>query len=167
LAPSSIYLFDANAIIEAVRTGVWRAMVGGLIIETVDECAQECRRGDTLAGAYVSVSDGDLGRLSAVHTVDPSEVSAIVLYEGAAALDLGERDLFAYALSGRIEGLWAICSPDHASVRFAVARGCGNQLVSLQAAVDEVGARPNPSLRHHFTTAWLSTERTKAMLGVR
>lgn len=124
-AAPKIYLLDANAIIEAVRTEVWNALTGGLTAETVQECADECRQGDTLSTGYVSVSEGNLDRLAAVRSVSDADVASVVLHQASAALDPGERDLVA-----------------------------------------AVGARPTAPLRRHFTTVWLSAERTKAMLGM-
>lgn len=160
------YLLDANAMIEAARTGVWNALTGGLTVETVKECAEECRQGDTLSTGYISVSEADLDRLAAVRTVSDADVAAVLLHEASAGLDPGERDLFAYALRRPPDSLWTICSPDRASVRFAVAAGCGDRLVSLEEAIAAVGGRPTVPLRQHFTTAWLSAERTKAVLGI-
>jgi hypothetical protein len=85
----------------------------------------------------------------------------------AEALDRGELELFAHALTLSIEDVWVICSPDLASVKFAVTSGVGDRLVSLEEALEAAGARPNVQLRSHFTSRWLSKERTKAMLGIR
>ena|GEM_PF-1724727 len=162
-----IYLFDTNAIIEAVRTGVWNALTGGLAIETVRECADECRKGDTLSTGYVSVSEEQLARLTAVRDVSDAHRAAILLNDASAGLDPGERDLFAHALSLPADTAWALCSPDRASVRFAVAVDCEDQLISLEEAIGTVGARAAPPLRDHFTSRWLSVERTRARLGIR
>lgn len=162
---SPVYLFDANVIIEAVRTKTWNALTGALAIETVAECAEECRRGDTLLSGYVSVSQKDLDRLARVHAVPAAQVATVLLREEASSLDPGERDLFARALALPEHTEWLLCSPDHASVRFAVAVGCGERLVSLEEALTDSGARPSPALREHFSTRWLSMARTRAMLG--
>jgi hypothetical protein len=162
-----IHLFDANAIIEAVRTGVWNALTGGLTIETVRECADECRQGDTLSTGYVAVSEEELGRLAAIRDVSDTQRAAVLLNDASAGLDPGERDLFAHALSLPAESPWVICSPDRASVKFAVAAGCEDRLISLDETVGAVGARAAPPLRSHFTSRWLSVERTKARLGIR
>lgn len=162
-----IYLFDTNAIIEAVRTSVWNALTGGLNLQTVAECADESRCGDRFSTGYVTVSERDLERMAAVHAVSELEVANVLLMDRAEALDPGERDLFAHALTLSRDDLWVICSPDLASVRFAVAAGIGDRLVSLEEAIAAVGARPKLPLRGNFTTAWLTTERTKIMLKAR
>ena len=34
-------LVDTNVIIEAHRTGAWRALAGGYVLETVEDCVTE------------------------------------------------------------------------------------------------------------------------------
>lgn len=87
--------------------------------------------------------------------------------DNSEALDPGELELFAHALTLRGDDVWVICSPDLASVKFAVTSGIGDRLISLEEAMDAAGARPRVPLRRHFTSSWLSTERTKVMLGIR
>lgn len=161
------YLFDTNAILEAVRTATWNSLTGHLSIATVEECALECRRGDRLSSGYVVVSDGDLLRLANLHKVGDAEVATVLLRPGSSALDPGERDLFAHALHRGRSDTWFICSPDLASIRFAVAIGISDQLISLEQAISMVSARISPPLRQHFSTDWLVRERTKAKLGIR
>lgn len=161
---SPIHLLDTNSIIESVRVGAWNALTGGLDIQTVLECAEECRRGDTLSSGYISVSEPDLSRLSAVHAVSEAEKAALFIQTNASSLDHGELDLYAHALA-RTGVQWLICSPDHASVKVGVALGWQDRLISLEELVDQVGARPRATLRQHFTKRWLSRERTKALLG--
>lgn len=161
----TIYLLDTNAIIEAVRTQTWARVSGGLTIETVRECAEECRRGDRLSSGYVAISDTDFARISAVHDVTDVEIAAVLLRPDSSALDDGERDLFAHALHRPTDD-WLLCSPDLASVRFAVSEGIGDNLVSLEQILSAVDARPSSAIRNHFTTDWLVSERTKAKLGI-
>lgn len=162
---SQTYLLDTNCIIEAVDTGVWPAITGGLTIETVEECRAECGRGDRLSSGYVTVSDADIDRMTAIHPVSGDEVAGLILFDGAAALDPGERDLFAHALS-RPDNAWVIASPDRASVRLAVELDWGGRLLSLEQLVDKVGARGRRPLREHFGTRWLSAVRTEILLGL-
>lgn len=159
-----VHLLDTNAIIEAVRVGVWGAVAGGLAIETVEACREECRRGDRLSDGYVSVSEADLNRLAAVHAVSEEERAGLLLETDASSLDRGELDLHAHARV-RPNGGWTICSPDLAAVRLGVAMEWGDRLVSLEELVRSVGARPSPALRPHFTRRWLSRTRTRALLG--
>ena len=161
-----IYLFDTNAIIEAVRTGVWKGLAGALNLQTVEECADESRRGDRLSTGYVVVSEADLERFAMIHAVSDLEVANVLLMERAEALHDGERDLFAHALALAEEEVWVVCSPDLASVKFAVAAGIGDRLISLEEAMKAVGAKAKPELRGNFTSAWLKAERANALLGL-
>jgi hypothetical protein len=160
---STLYLLDTNSIIEAVRTNCWNAITGSLRIETVAECREECLRGDRLSTGYVSVSGAELARLAAVHPVSEMERAALLLVPSAASLDAGELDLFAHAY-GRRDEAWFVCSPDRASVRLAVELGVHDRLISLSELVRLTGTRPSPRLRSHFEQAWLSSERTAALL---
>lgn len=166
MASGSVHLFDTNAIIEAVRTRTWAAICGGLVVETVEECADECRRGDQVESDYVVVSESDLHRLHAVHVPTADQIAAVLGYRQAAALDDGERDLMAHALSRVEPPGWLVCSPDLASIRFAVDAGCGDKLTSLEEIVHEIGGRPTHPLRRHFSARWLSGRRTDATLGI-
>jgi hypothetical protein len=161
------YLFDANAIIEAVRVGVWNALTGGLLLHTVETCADECRRGDRFSTGYVAVTEAALDRITAIRWVADDHIASVLLMDKAEALDPGELELFAHALALPSDDVWVICSPDLASVKFAVAAGIGERLISLEEAMNVVGTNARTPLRNHFTATWLSAERTKAMLGVR
>lgn len=162
-----IYLFDANAIIEAVRIGVWNALTGALALHTVETCAAECRQGDRFSSGYVVVSEADLGRIAAIHAVSDTELASVLLMAKAEALDPGELELFAHAMALADAELCLICSPDLASVKFAVTAGIGDRLISLEDAVAATGVKPKTPMRTHFTSAWLTRERTKAILAAR
>lgn len=159
------FLFDTNAVIEAVRTQCWAPITGQLRVETVEACRQELVSGAWSAAAdYVPVTASDLGRLSAVHAVDAVVRASFKLsYPEADSLDRGEHDLLAYAHSG-LDEPWVVCSPDKASIRAGVALGFGDRLCSLEEVVAAVGASPRPPLRHHFKTEWLVSFRTKMRL---
>ncbi len=165
VASDSVYLLDTNAIIEAVRTGVWAAICGGLLVETVAECADECRRGDQIGSDYVVVNQTDLDRLRAIHVPTDDQIAAVLANPKSAALDDGERDLMAHALSRAEPPQWLVCSPDLASIKFAVDIGLGDRLTSLEETVRKVGGRTASPLRRHFSANWLSGRRTEAILG--
>lgn len=57
-----------------------------------------------------------------------------------------------------------LCSPDKAAVRAAVLLGLGDQLRSLDDLLQAVGGRSRKPLRRQFTTAWLTSFRTKVLL---
>jgi len=140
---------------------------GALTLHTVETCVAECRKGDRFSSGYVVVSEADLARIAIIHAVADNDVAPILLMDKAEALDQGELELFAHALARSGNEFWVMCSPDLASVKFAVAAGIGDRLISLEEIMNATGARPRIALRTHFTSAWLSTERTKAILGVR
>lgn len=166
MASDSVFLFDTNAIIEAVRTGVWNAVSGGLTIETVDEVREECRRGDHLSSGYVVVSGAELARMSRVHAVAEIDRSSLAIANArAGGMHPGERDLYAYAYRVRDQEDWLVCSPDIAAVKSAVELGWRDRLVSLEEACKRVGENP-AELRDNFTSRWLSKECTKALLGL-
>lgn len=159
-----LFLFDANAIIEAVRTNVWNALTGGLRVETVEEVRRECLSGIQLSSGYIQVDSDDLERMSAIHPVSQTMRATVSLLESASALDAGERDLFAYIACGELAGAWWVCSPDKASIRFAAANEMLDRLISLEEVAVRVGARADSGFRSQFTGAWLSQERTKVLL---
>jgi hypothetical protein len=158
-------LLDTNVIIEAVRTGTWAALTGGLIVETVGVCRDEALAGSPSAiPGYVSVTESDLRRLSAVHDTDSTKRAELALaYGDADGLDDGERDLLAHALAQRATP-WSLCSPDKAAIRAAVALDFGDRLVSLEQLIADVGTKPKRSLRLQFTTDWLVRFRTRVKL---
>ena len=158
-------LVDTNVIIEAVRTGCWRAITGQLEIETVEACASEALAGShSHVRGYVTVTRDELSRLQVVHAVTPAAQAAFKLtYGDADSLDQGEHDLLAFAHVDSSEER-AICSPDKAAIRAAVAVGLGDRVVSLEEMVTSVGARPSPPLREQFTSRWLVSFRSKVKL---
>ena len=161
-----VYLLDTNAILEAVRTGTWSALTGGLSIQTVGECFEECLRGDRFSSGYIQVTEDDLDHATQIRSVSDTEQATLALRTDGSALDDGERDLFAHAL-GRPEDneAWLICSSDRACVLVGVALGWKDRLVSLEMAIEAVGATADPPLRRHFKQKWLSVERTRALLA--
>ncbi len=78
-------------------------------------------------------------------------------------MDRGEQELFAHAYEV-IDRPWVICSPDKAAVRAAVALGFGDRVCSLEDLVRVVGARLRSPLRRQYTTAWLTSFRSKVLL---
>jgi len=167
-----VYVLDTNVILEAVRTGTWGALTGGLSIDTVEECREECLRGDRFSSGYIAVTEHDLDRVTQIHPVSDTERATLALQTDSSGLDAGERDLLAHAL-GRPAGpggpepdeAWLICSSDRACVLVGVALGWKDRLVSLEAAIEAVGVTADPPLRRHFKEKWLSEARTRALLG--
>ncbi|HEU4557545.1 MAG TPA: hypothetical protein VFS20_06835 [Longimicrobium sp.] len=137
---ATVILVDTNVIIEAVRTRVWKALLGNRKVETVQECRDETQRGSPHDPGYVVVNAADLAGLSGVHAVTDLERATLALsYADASALDAGERDLLAHALARHARGdsVWVVSSPDRACVRVAVALGLADHTISLEELTSE------------------------------
>lgn len=162
---TSIVLVDTNVIIEAVRTGCWAAITGGLHVETVVACREEALARPPDAGsAYVPVGMSDLERMGNIHPVsDIARATFRLAYAEAHGLDRGEHDLLAHMYVSD-PGDVLLCSPDKAAVRAAVLLGLGDHLRSLDDLLQAVGGRSRKPLRGQFTTAWLTSFRTKVLL---
>ncbi len=155
-------LLDTNVIIEAVRTGCWAAIAGALPLESVETCRDEALAGGSHIRGYVRVTAAQLGRV-VVRAVEPIGRATFLLhYPEADALDAGERDLWAFALS--LPGDWEACCADKAAVRAAVRLGWGDRLRSLERLAERVGGRPAPALQPHFTERSLSAWRTQFLM---
>lgn len=164
----AVVLVDTNVIIEAVRTGTWNAVTGAVLVETVSECRDEAKRGDSTRPAYVPVSDAHLARLHAVHPVSKHERAEYLLADPeAVAMDPGEQELFAHAYQRAKRGdqVWVLCSSDKASIRAAVRITIADQLRSLEVVCVAVGARPKLPLKPHHEELFLSKYRTQYLLG--
>jgi len=100
----------------------------------------------------------------AVHPVSDEQLAEVLL-KGGAALDAGERALWAHALS-RTDETWILCGPDRASMRFGYQAGMRARLVSLGGLFEEIGHRPKEALRAHFEKRWLEDVLSKLVLGI-
>lgn len=161
-----VILVDTNVILEAARTGIWKALTGAAHLETVAECERECLRGDRFAAGRITVEQEDLARLQAIHTVDEGHRAALILHIADVELDEGERDLLAHCLARTVPPEWVVASPDRAAIRAAVQLGWSDRLVSLEELAKDVGCHPARlrALRSHFGTSWLSSVKTAALL---
>ena len=151
-------------VIEALELGRWKAIAGGLTLETVRECESELYSGKRWK--ITTPVPADLSAdFSIIHEV--SELERATLYAASArasSIDPGERDLLAHALARGDSGIWVLASPDKAAIATAVEAGIGDQLVSLEEILSAVGAKSQ--LRDHFTASWMRTEITKRRLGL-
>lgn len=160
----SIILVDSMIVIEAVRTGAWKAVTGRYRVVTVDTCANELRQGDATALGYVAVTPADLARATIEPLTAITAAEFRLRYPDADGLDDGERDLLALATTRRDD--FQLCSCDKAAVRAAHALGWIDRLISFEALLQCVGARAHPGLRIQFTERRLGEWRTKLQLGV-
>src|SRR5690606_28279196 len=91
--------------------------------------------------------------LAAVHALGDREIAAAVVRAPDIALDIGERSLWAHALT-RTDG-WILCGPDKASLRFGVRLGHRDRLVALERLLEEAGYRPKAPLKLPYASRWL------------
>jgi hypothetical protein len=156
-----IILVDTNIIIECVRAGCWKAIVGHYQVESVKKCCEEARTGDGRRPGYVTVKDEHLLSVTQ-NAVHPRERAALSLaYPEADRLDAGERDLWAHALTRRDE--WSAVSADHAAVNAACYLGWKDRLESLEAFVRAAGS--TVYLKEQFTSRRLTQWRTEFLLA--
>ena len=147
-------LVDTNAIIEAHRTGTWRALAGGYRVATVEDCVTETQTGFQLRKPEQSIAVSQLrASLATEHRVDDRQRAELAIRTQGIVLDRGEESLWAHAL-GREDG-WLLCGPDRASLRCGVRLGFRDRIVSLEELLDDVGHRPRTALKRHYTKKWL------------
>ena len=156
-------LLDTNIIIEAVRTECWNALRGHYELVTVEKCREEARSGIARTPGYVVVEDEHLNSgIQVIAVTDTGRVLLAVACSEAAALDDGERDLWANACS-RTDDWEAVCA-DQAAVRVAIKLGWGDRLVSLEELITSAGIRLKTPLKDHYTRKKLSFWRARFLL---
>jgi hypothetical protein len=148
-------LVDTNIILECWRVGAWRALAGGYAVETVEDCVTETQTGFQRRRTEQRIDGTALQQsLAQVHEVTPAHLAAaIVRDEQISFLDLGERSLWAHALT-RTDA-WVLCGPDRASLRFGIRLGFRDRLVALERLLRDVGHRPREALRPAYSARWL------------
>jgi hypothetical protein len=150
-------LVDTNVILECFRIGAWPVLAGGYAVETVEDCVTETQTGFQRRRPEQQIDAKELrASLAAVHPVGDRELAAVAIRASDIALDIGERSLWAHALT-RVDG-WILCGPDKASLRFGVRTGHRERLVALERLLEEAGYRPKEPLKLAYTSKWL--ERT-------
>ena len=148
-------LVDTNVILEAHRTGSWRALSGGYRVETVEDCVAETQTGFQLRKPERQIDRAELlNRLEAVHVVEEPERAGLALGIDNIALDKGEASLWAHALTRKDD--WVLCGPDRASLRCGVRLGFRERLVPLEGLLNGAGHRPRPPLRKAYSRRWHS-----------
>jgi hypothetical protein len=101
------------------------------------------------------INQGQLRQsLARIHEVTQAQLAAaIVGDETFSFLDVGERSLWAHALTR--QDAWVLCGPDKASLRFGIRVGFRDRLVSLERLLGDAGYRPRAALRRNYTSQWL------------
>jgi hypothetical protein len=147
-------LVDTNAILESFRVGAWRALASGYGVETVEECMTETQTGYQRRQPEQQINGAELrASLASVHTVGNPELARVAVSAPDIALDMGERYLWAHALTRK--DAWIFCGPDKASLRFGVRLGLRERLVALEGLLEAIGYRPSVGLRPAYTSNWL------------
>jgi hypothetical protein len=148
-------LVDTNAILECFRVGSWRALSSGYRVETVEDCVTETQTGFQRRRAELQIDAAQLvGSLKAVHLVADAERAVVAVRAPDIALDVGERSLWAHALTR--SDAWVLCGPDKASMRFGVRLGLKARLIALETLLADAGHRPKEALKLAYTTKWLA-----------
>ena len=147
-------LVDTNAILECYRVGSWRALTGGYSVETVEDCVTETQTGFQRRRPELQIDAAQLrASLKVVHPVGDAERAVVAVRAPDIALDVGERSLWAHALTRN--DTWVLCGPDKASMRFGVRVGLRDRLIALEALLADAGHRPKEALKLAYTTKWL------------
>ncbi len=145
---------DTNVIFECFRLGSWRALAGGYIVETVEDCVTETQTGFQRRRAEQQIDGVELRiSLTAVHLVSVVELAEATLRAPDIALDVGEHSLWAHAIT-RKDG-WLLCGPDKASMRFGIRLGFRDRLVALETLLSDAGYQFKSPLKIHYTKHWL------------
>lgn len=148
-----VVLVDTNVILEAHRTGSWRALAGGYPVETVEDCVDETQTGFQLRQTELRIDAGELrDSLNAVRPVGNRERAGLAVRITDIMLDRGEASLWAHALS-RTDA-WVLCGPDKASLRCGVRLGFRERLVSLEELLNAAGYRSRTTLHPAYTRRW-------------
>jgi hypothetical protein len=149
-------LVDTNVIVEAWRIDAWRALCGGYVLETVEECVIETQTGYQNRRREQQIDrEALLAGLKAVHKVSDAERAAALIRDGEIAmLDEGEKALWVHALAR--SDAWVLCGPDKASLRIGVRANLRDRLVSLERLLDDTGFRPRTPLKGAYRQNWLS-----------
>ncbi len=146
-------LVDTNVILEAHRCQCWKALAGGLQLETVEMCVAEAYTGNQRRKNQLIIDPAGLrNSFHAVHAVSKIASATIALMEGP-ALDIGERELWAHAVHR--QDVWVLCGPDAASMRFGYLHGFRDRMLSLEELLSSVGAKLPTDLRAHYRSSWL------------
>lgn len=154
VSQGALVLVDTNVIIESHRIGSWKALAGGYLVETVEDCVTETQTGFQNRRQEQSISARKLRTsMAAVHSVGLRERAELAVRIQGIALDMGEESLWSHAL-GRDDG-WFLCGPDKASLRCGVRLGFRERIVSLEELHERIGHRPRISLKDCYNRAWL------------
>jgi hypothetical protein len=157
-ATRPILYVDSCSVIEALRTGCWKAILAHFEVHMVRECWNELGRGNPRDPEYVKVDLSEFAAQVVIHDPDKDGMRlAAARSRKFNELDPGERDLLAHCASHRTS-VWLLTTGDRAAIVSACELGFDRQLVSLEEAAARAGSRPR--LEEHHRKSWLSSIRT-------
>jgi len=161
-----IIFLDTNAIIEAERAGILKALTGNFNkLSTVNKCVQELDNGDKADPDYIQVDTKFISEKFSLKTVTQKEIAELLLkLDNEIALDPGEKELLAHVNRQTIK-IFFICSPDRACIKAANKLGLLDKVISLEDLTDASGIK-KVNLRNHFSKRWLSARKTDIALGI-
>lgn len=160
----SIVLVDANAIIEAHRVQIWKALSTAFQLHTVEKVVMETQEGAHNRHEGDNILEAELrASLAYVHMVTEDERAVVHATAGGVLLDEGELDLLAYANALGTAKVWLLNSPDKASVRYCHLRKWQDSVVSLEEMSKHIGLER--ALRVNYTLKWLSDYKLDLYLG--
>ncbi len=163
---SNPLLVDTNVILEAFRTGSWKALTGAYGVETVETCVIETQTGFQKRRRELQIDETELrAKLVGVHKVTDVQRAAVLVRGHGINLDPGELDLWAHAMT-RMDA-WILCGPDTASLRLGVRAGCRDRLVSLEGLLEDVGFHAKAGFHANYTEKWLALTLSRLVIAER
>ena len=154
-----VVFVDTNVIIEATRTGCWKALLDRFNVHTVREISLETQRKPSGGAAYVAVDKELFEQKVTVHEVtNKQRAEARLRLPLLAHLDAGESDLLSYLASQNPHAL-LLTTADAAAVKAACALKLHARLRSLEELAKDCGH--TPKLNKWFTSTWLLRQKTQ------
>jgi AraC-like DNA-binding protein len=157
---------DANVIIEANRTNIWKALLGQFNnLGTVTKIVEELNTGDQDDPAYVKIDTTEINSQLSPQNVSPKEIIELKLrLDNEIALDSGEEELLAHICSKNEEfKVFYVCSPDKACIKAAKKLGFIDNVLSLESLASKAGVSIK-NLQFQFTEKWLTCFKTQLIL---
>ena len=153
---------DTNVIIEATRTGCWKAILNKFDVRTVETVKKEALTVPADKSHYVPI-DADLiaNHVGVEKVGDAAVLMASTRASGIVALDAGERDLLAH-VAAKTKDAWLISTADRAAVKTACELKLDGRLISLEELATQCGQKPK--LKDWFQKKWLSNVRSQFLL---
>jgi hypothetical protein len=156
-------LSATNVAIECHRLGCWKAASSGLAVVTVEKVIEECGTGGGRREGYVEIDPSLMTQNIQILTVSRQELTDLRLQlAGRVSLDAGEEHLLAKVIKSKSR--WRICSPDNALIRACWLLRHLDNVVSLEALLEQIGFRARTPLGLQYTAKWLSQKRTELLL---